>query len=368
MKILFDQQTFCMQQYGGISRYFSELAHHISLIPEHQIEIFAPLYINEHLSPSEKITIRGRKVPHISWVGDIAIEAIDSALSLFQTKPRKDVDIFHETYFTLVDSCPVSAKRIITVYDMIHERSPDNHYPWNRTLHAKKKAVQRADHIICISENTRKDLIELLDVPENKTSVVYLGYSLSAKCTKKTYITKKPYLLYVGDRGKHKNFTTLLLAFAHSPRIRGHFSLICFGGGKFNTSEKELMNDLDIAPTEVIQVSGDDGTLAGLYSTSSAFIYPSLYEGFGIPPLEAMSFDCPVICSNTSSLPEVVGDAAEFFNPLEEDSIGCAIERVVTSQDHSAQLVKKGYARVNKFSWKKCAKETLDVYCKVLKN
>lgn len=355
-----------MQQYGGISRYFFELAHHISLIPEHKIEIFAPLYINEYLSRPEKIILKGRKVPRISWAGDIVIEAIDSALSFFQTRPRNDIDIFHETYFTLIDSCPVSAKRIVTVYDMVHERSPENHSKWNRTLQAKKKAVQRADHIICISENTQNDLIELFDVPESKTSVVYLGHSLSTKDTKESYNLKKPFLLYVGSREKHKNFKSLCKAFAHLSIIRNHFLLVCFGGGTFNTFEQNFIKDLGIHPTEIIQISGDDEILAGLYKSASALVYPSLYEGFGIPPLEAMSFDCPVICSNTSSLPEVVGDAAEFFNPLDEDSIGEAIERVVTSEKRASLLMKKGKERVKQFSWEKCAKETLDVYEKVI--
>ena len=106
--------------------------------------------------------------------------------------------------------------------------------------------------------------------------------------------------------------------------------------------------------------------LAGLYGQASVFIYPSLYEGFGIPPLEAMSYDCPVVCSKTSSIPEVVGDAGEFFDPADIESMRAAIERVVTSDSHQKLLIAKGRARLKYFSWDRCAAETLDLYMKLV--
>lgn len=111
-----------------------------------------------------------------------------------------------------------------------------------------------------------------------------------------------------------------------------------------------------------IHVPGDDKTLANLYTHASAFVYPSLYEGFGIPPLEAMSFNCPVVCSNTSSIPEVVADAGEYFNPYELESIADALERVLLSQVRTKELVVRGKERVNYFSWDTCAEQTQLVY------
>jgi glycosyltransferase involved in cell wall biosynthesis len=118
--------------------------------------------------------------------------------------------------------------------------------------------------------------------------------------------------------------------------------------------------------SQVMQFGGSDQMLAGLYEHASAFIYPSLYEGFGIPPLEAMSYGCPVVCSKTSSIPEVVGDAGEYFDPADIESMRVAIERVVTSDSHRKLLIAKGRARLKYFSWDRCAAETLDLYMKLV--
>ena len=118
--------------------------------------------------------------------------------------------------------------------------------------------------------------------------------------------------------------------------------------------------------TNVKAVNGDDAKLANYYRNASLFVYPSLYEGFGIPPLEAMGYGCPVVCSNTSSIPEVVGDAAILFDPYSLDSISNAIETVLTNNHLRSSLISRGFEQIQKFSWKKCADETLDVYKKVL--
>ena len=115
----------------------------------------------------------------------------------------------------------------------------------------------------------------------------------------------------------------------------------------------------------VHQVSGDDGLLASYYQGATAFIYPSLYEGFGIPPLEAMNFGCPVVCSNTSSLPEVVGDAAVFFDPSSDESMRVAIEDLLRNDGLRTEMIRRGYARVQHFSWAKCAAETAAIYRQV---
>ena len=117
-----------------------------------------------------------------------------------------------------------------------------------------------------------------------------------------------------------------------------------------------------MAKAHVIHLGGGDDRLATLYRGASAFIYPSKYEGFGIPPLEAMHLECPVICSMTSSIPEVVGEAGEYFDPDDAESIRHAIERVLQSSDRRSELIALGRSRCNLFSWERCARETLDVY------
>ena len=142
--------------------------------------------------------------------------------------------------------------------------------------------------------------------------------------------------------------------------------MVAFGGGHFNGREKTLVRSLGLNENQVRQMSGDDAVLCAIYRQASLFVYPSLYEGFGIPPLEAMSLDCPVACSNTSSMPEVVGNAAIQFDPYEVDSIANALEAVVTNSALQADLRQRGRDRLQAFSWDRCALETLNVYRKVL--
>ncbi len=171
-----------------------------------------------------------------------------------------------------------------------------------------------------------------------------------------------PYFLYVGQRSGYKNFARLLNAYASLPRIRNEFDLISFGTNAFTPQEKEAIHSLGLDPMRVRHLSGDDASLAYLYRKATAFVYPSLYEGFGLPPLEAMSLGCPVLCSNTSSMPEVVGDAGLFFDPLDSEAIRQAMESVASSLELRRDLISRGTQRVKSFSYDRCAAETLAVY------
>jgi glycosyltransferase involved in cell wall biosynthesis len=367
MRILYDHQVFSFQQYGGISRYIYEIANQIAGMEGNDVEIFAPFYINEYFRSESKVRPHGVKIPRLPRTGRI-VELINAAVSRLLVRPRRDVDIYHETYYSIMNNCPSSAKQIITVYDMIHERFRGHFSKNDPTSRKKVLAVERADHVICISEQTRQDLIELLGVDPAKTSVVHLGFTLTSQgeFVRNAAPPERPFLLYVGSRGGYKNFEGLLQAYAASPRLRDDFDLICFGGGELTIKEQNLLQRLGLSRENVRAVSGDDAGLAKYYKLASAFIYPSLYEGFGIPPLEAMSFDCPVVCSAVSSIPEVVGDAAEMFDPYKPDSIRVAIERVVSDDVLRQILIARGQERIKLFSWKRCAQETLDVYRRVL--
>ncbi|WP_026146854.1 glycosyltransferase family 4 protein [Methylomonas sp. MK1] len=370
MNILFDYQIFCIQRYGGISRYFYELANNLGKLDQTSVEIFAPLYTNEYFDEDKPIHPRGTRLPRtLPQMLSRRISTFSNVGVFNLLKHKFHPDIFHETYYSLFDCCPLRAKRVITVCDMIHEKYPDNFSILDRTREIKARSLHRADHIICISENTRRDLLELTDIPNEKISVIYLGHSfVTLPVSPKQNRKNRPYLLYVGKRNGYKNFVTLLKAYSESKLLKNDFSLVCFGGGGFTSTELKLFKALNINPDNVIYVSGDDNELAAWYRSAAAFIYPSLYEGFGIPPLEAMSCECPVVCSNTSSLPEVVGSAAELFNPEDTTEMRLAIERVVSSLDYSARLIAKGKQRVKLFSWDKCARDTLNTYHQLLNN
>jgi glycosyltransferase involved in cell wall biosynthesis len=367
MNILYDYQIFSLQQYGGISRYFYEIANRLAALPGNEVEIFAPLYVNEYFHNNDGVRPWGIKTK--PFLGFGIINAANRSLSRLLMKSRRDVDIFHETYYSMSDYCPVSTKRVITVYDMIHEKLTEYFPAAAEYRKTKAHSVQRADHVICISENTKRDLIEFLKVPEENVSVVYLGCSLKSVAEKKTNnptADQKPYILFVGVRHGYKNFERLLRVYASSSLLRRESTIVCFGWRGFLPDEWELMRSLDIPTDSVKHVSGSDDVLAGLYASAAAFVYPSLYEGFGIPLLEAMSLGCPVVCSNTSSFPEVAGDAAELFDPYDEAAMRAAIERVISTPKYAAALVEKGRRRAGLFSWEKCARDTFGVYHNVL--
>jgi glycosyltransferase involved in cell wall biosynthesis len=367
MRIAFDHQIFGWQEYGGISRYAYELAVELATTWEQDVAIIAPLYVNRYLPDAPaKLRVIGVPVPRIPKTGRIyrAINSFFAWPALSHFNP----DIVHETYYSFRRIAPRRARVILTVHDMIHEKFSEYFSVRDPTSQEKASAVKRADHVICISERTRQDLIELFGVDPARTSVVYHGFTLSnqAESGMRTASFERPFLLYVGNRGGYKNFKGLLRAYAASNRIKNNFDLICFGGGEFTTDEKNDFQQLGLSAKNVHHASGGDEILAGYYRGASAFIYPSLYEGFGISPLEAMSFDCPVVCSGVSSIPEVVGNAGEMFDPYDPDSIRTAIERVVGDDAVRQILINRGKERLKLFSWKRCAQETLGIYRRVL--
>jgi glycosyltransferase involved in cell wall biosynthesis len=170
----------------------------------------------------------------------------------------------------------------------------------------------------------------------------------------------------VGGRAGYKNFEGLLKAYGARPDLQKNYDLIVFGGGTLTTQESELIKLLGIPVEKIRHVTGDDAVLGELYQHAAVFVYPSFYEGFGIPPLEAMSFDCPVVCSNASSIPEVVGDAAVMIDPASPDMIGWAIEAVLSDPVMRQSLIERGRERLKWFSWQACARQTVDVYRQVL--
>jgi len=331
-----------------------------------EVRIIAPLHFNNHLSALPNKVTWGIRIPRIPktlrLVSATSKGLAQQAMRMFRP------DIVHETYFSANAYAPPGARRVITVYDMISERFPGE-FGDGLFSELKKKAVSRADHVLCISESTRRDLIELFGISAERTSVVYLGYDefvLPGDVGTQSQNDSRPYLLYVGSRGGYKNFATLVQAFASSSYLRRDLSLMCFGGGAFTPDELALFRQLQLSDANVRQVSGNDERLASMYMNAAAFVYPSLYEGFGIPPLEAMSLGCPVICSNTSSIPEVVGDAGEYFDPNDIESMRVAIEAVLQSTSRRNELVAKGHARRSLFSWQRCASETLSAYRSIL--
>jgi glycosyltransferase involved in cell wall biosynthesis len=170
-----------------------------------------------------------------------------------------------------------------------------------------------------------------------------------------------PFILYVGQRGGYKNFRVLLEAFCGSALLKARFHLVAFGGGPFSADERRELEARAVGD-RVHQVGGDDGLLRAYYSAASVFVYPSRYEGFGIPPLEAMASGCPVVCSDAGSILEVVGDAGAHFEPDDHTRLRALLERVTEDGDYASQMRADGFKRAKQFSWAKCAEQTLRAY------
>jgi glycosyltransferase involved in cell wall biosynthesis len=363
MKICYDYKIFSTQKYGGISRYFVELASRMNHYPETEVRVVSPLYQSRFLHEkkadipvrgfySEILAARRRTVGRVNPIGFYIFSAI--------YKP----DIVHETYYSRHRTSNSSAKTVITVHDTIEELFPEYFPMSQQSIEIRKAVYRRVDHIICISENTRRDLLRLYEIDPEKVSVVYHGSSLAPPAQPPVRNTE-PFFLYVGARAGYKNFLGLVAAFAQSQLFKTH-QLVCFGGGPLRAEEYERIDKLGVPRDRVASVTGDDAKLASYYATAEVFVYPSIYEGFGIPLLEAMECGCPVLCGNTSSMPEVAGNAAMYFNARDTQEMAAVLQKIVSSPEERLLLIAKGKERVKQFSWDICAQQTYSVYEKLL--
>jgi glycosyltransferase involved in cell wall biosynthesis len=359
MKILYDHQIFTAQAYGGISRYFYNLSMELSKIKDLHVKIISPVYVNEYLKANPPDFLTGMPIP--SFPKTERVKKLICRSFCERHIKKFNPDILHETYYSLGSFSSFFGPRAITIYDMIHELYPSLFSIEDKSSFLKKESIHRADTVICISENTKRDLLNIFSIPESKVNVVHLGFQELEMDRNSDRFLNDDYILFVGNRAGYKNFTGLLKAFSLSPFLRKDLKILCFGGGVLTVQEKNLIGQLGLADS-VVFASGSDSDLARAYLGASAFVYPSLYEGFGIPPLEAMSLDCPVVCSKTSSIPEIVGDAGEFFDPEEPEDIANAIERVISSPERREKLIRNGKTRRALFSWNRCAAETLEIY------
>lgn len=364
MKVYFDGQIFIEQVTGGISRYYANLASELSDSESVTARIIAPLHRNEHLGDQRRAPTMGVRVPAHWRAGRICWATLRLASPIISAIGRPD--IAHETYFPTKPYLTTARRRVTTVYDMIHEL----YFPGSMTSEHKKTALARCDHVLCISKNTQKDLCELFDFPIERTSVTYLSYQdfgafKNSPCPA-VLQNKKPYFLHVGHRSYYKNFPVLVRAFASSAYLKNNFRIVCFGGAEMTDDERSYALELGLSDEHITHMKGGDDLLGSVYAQAMAFVYPSLYEGFGIPPLEAMSVGCPVLSSNRSSLPEVVGNGGILFDPEDHENLRVVMEQVSQSESLKNDLASRGYLQCQQFTWKQCAADTLQAYQRLL--
>lgn len=354
MKIFYDYQILLEQKYGGISRYYYEIISELKQNTECDLSIGIIGNRNYYFSRWFKCSFEN--------VNEKIMIRINQLFTLFYLS--RHYDIIHPTnyskyilYFNLKKT-----KLIITVHDMIQELFMEDQ---KSVIENKKQLILNADHIIVISDNTKRDLLKYYpSIEEDKITVIY-----HATTMKKIKYESRPscfppkYILFVGRREGYKNFVRFTLAMKDILHNSEFLQVLCVGGGSFTQEELQLFGD-DRA--RFLQMNCNDEMLAAAYSYAECFVFPSEYEGFGIPILEAFACDCPVALSNTSSMPEIGGDAASYFDPYSVESMNQAILRILQSKDFRLDLIKKGRIQNGKFSWKITAKKTIECYKKVL--
>jgi len=379
MKILYDHQIFSIQKYGGISRYFTQI---ISNFPQHiQTEIAIKYSNNEYLKefnsdildfPFEKflpgISFRGkhRLFNYIEKIrNNPPPEIVNKNLSIELLK-KQDFDIFHPTYYDDYFLEYIGNKPfVLTIHDMIHELFPEM-IKEQGILIKKARLAEKAAHIIAVSEKTKQDIINIYNINADKISVIYHASSINKKINKAEEKLPQNYLLYVGARSHYKNFMFFALSIKKLLIKRKNLKIVCTGTS-FSDEEINFLKEIGIEDYFTHLFIKDDEFFQ-VYKNAQALIFPSYYEGFGIPILEAFDSDCPVILSNSSCFEEIAGDAAIYFEPKNKTQLIESIEEIMDNPEIRAGLILKGKARLQKFSWSLAAKKTTEVYSNILSN
>ena len=392
MKILFDHQIFTLQNYGGISRYYSELMRHLNRTPGVQAELslkysdnvylkdlgleeFQVLPLNAGLGIGGHGPIKRKAERALRAAGVLRDEAAsqrrNEAASLRRVKGCR-FDIFHPTYYDTYYIRHVRRPLVVTIYDLIHEFYPE-HFPLadEVRLH-KRQLLRRASIVITISQTTKRDLQTFYGVDPGKVAVTLLGNSLDGQAAPpedghSRHTPPEPperFILYVGPRTGYKNFYFSLLALEGLLKGDKELFLVCAGGGEFNSQERRLLSTLGLRE-KVLHFGAGDASLRRLYSRARLFLLPSLYEGFGLPLVEAMSCGCPVLASNRGALPEIGGGAARYFDPKDAAGMAAAVKEIIGGKGLREELKSRGLVQASKYSWAETARQTLEIYRKL---
>lgn len=357
--------TDCVdKRFTGIGYYTYNLANHLPQVDKHEYKFIHFQKSNNKLYKQAKEMI----LPFPTCLP----ETIKSGLGVsFASSTLDVIHIPTGIGFFL----PARCAKVLTIHELSGYLFPEIQTSTWGILHKYYLPfiLKRVDMIIAVSHSTKRDLMKYMDVPEDKIRTVYNGMDAEKfKVLSPSYIELVrqkhqldfPYILYVGNLEPKKNIPTLLKAFrAVNVKNGGDYRLVIVGQKVwkyqpiFNT-----IKDLNLQNKVIFLGYVPEQDLPGIYNAASLFVLPSIYEGFGFPPLEAMACGVPVITSNSSSLPEVIGDAGIMVDPYDSAALADAIDQVLSDEKLRATLIKRGLERVKLFSWQKCAEETVAVY------
>ena len=373
IKVFLDPQTFITQEFGGISRYFTELC--IEFQKDKDMELFLSILYTDNIHYLESslfndtyqqrnaFLIKYSKLFRYYLPRKLKKKSIAYTINLIK---KQDYDLFVPTYYDPYFLPHLGDKPfVLTVHDMIHELYPQYFEDDLETVANKKKLIKEATKIIAVSENTKKDILRIYpETTPDKIEVVYLAHHFSTASIAPTSLPDH-YLLFVGNRNYYKNFTLFVNAISPLFRLYPDLFLVCAGGNPFDDEELSLLQELDIYP-RVTQQNFKDTELKFYYENARCFVFPSAYEGFGIPILEAMSAGCPIILTDNSSFPEIAGEAGIYFELNNEIDLREKVDSIWNSEQMRIKYKQKGFEQAQKFTWQRTAKETLNVYKKAL--
>jgi mannosyltransferase len=363
-KVLLDNIIFNLQEYGGVSNYWFNLLK--KSLENNYIFYFEDNYINRNINYYRSLI----KIPEVFFIKDKNKIPLKIKRYLSIKNIDKSCNVFHSSYYRYAKG---NIKNVITVYDFMYEKFL-NKYNLKRVVHSLQKylAIKNSNYIISISKNTLDDMLKYFPEFKNKKMrVIYLGinddfYPVEKKndftIIQNHKLYDNSYFFYFGNRRGYKNFVLLIKAYSNLIKNNKNIpKLIVAGGGSFNKEEMKLLREKEVLTNTLKLKKIDNNELNLLYNYCSGFIYPSLYEGFGMPVLEAMQAGAPVICSNSSSIPEVAGEAAIYIDPYNVFELEKALLGLL---DNNARkdLIYLGHKQSRKFSWDKMYRETLEVY------
>ena len=352
IKVLYDSQTFTGQRFGGISEYFNTLI----TCHDNSYDAVVSGRVSNNIYASNFNCAMRPFFPEVQFKGKLQfMKTINRWDDRNHIRNESYYDLYHPTYYEAV-TYPKQKPVVITAHDFISELFPAGSA--SKITEQKRISFQNSDKIICISENTRRDLLRFFpEVDEKKTELVYHALTWEKK---EPISSEKPYILFTGVRNAYKNFPRFVRAVA--PLLQKYdLDLLC-SGHDFNEQELQLFEELGIKEHVHHQFAKNKAELQEMYRKALLFVFPSLYEGFGFPILEAYASGCPIALSNTSCFPEIAKDAGVYFEPESEESIRNAVESLIASEQLRNENRKKGYERLSHFTIEQLIENTAAVY------
>ena len=362
-RILYDHQNFSEQKFGGITRYFAGLMEGVKQHPDFSYQLGA-LISNNHYVRQEKLPFENSFMRPVFDAKPSRIYKWNKVYSKRLIK-KGDFDVFHPTYFNPYFQNLIQKPFVLTIHDMIFEVLPEYFALDDPLPYQKKLLSEKAAALIAISESTRTDLINILNIPPEKIRVIHHGLNLNKPLVMEQ-IANLPenYILFVGLRSHYKNFFRFLDAAAGLLHEFKDLHIVCAGGGPFKVADT-LAIERQHLQKRCIQMDVSDAQLNYLYRQAMVFAFPSLYEGFGYPLLEAFKAGCPVTASNTSCFPEIGGEAVAYFNPFDTAGIYNSLKNVITDSEQCGDLISRGNERLKMFPVEKQVEQTLALYKEV---